>query len=148
MHSSGACAGNAAHALVGRTVLRTYGEDRAERLSATGLLHERDLTRPLRRLSTGQRRRLELALRLADPIDLLLLDEPTNHLAPALVEELEAALADYRGTLVTVTHDRRMRQGFTGRELTLTRHDPRPAPQPAPRPGNLPRTRTRTRTPS
>ncbi|MEI5008935.1 ATP-binding cassette domain-containing protein [Streptomyces sp. PmtA] len=104
-----------------RTVLQTYGEDRAERLSATGLLHERDFTRPVRVLSTGQRRRLELALLLADPIDLLLLDEPTNHLAPALVEEMEAALADYRGTLVTVTHDRRMRRGPTGRELTLTR---------------------------
>lgn len=104
----------------GRTVLQAYGEDRAERLSATGLLHERDFIRPVRHLSTGRRRRLELALLLAHPIDLLLLDEPTNHLSPALVEELEAALAAYRGTLVTVTHDRRMRQGFNGPELTLT----------------------------
>ncbi len=52
-------------------------------------------------------------------MDLLLLDEPTNHLAPALVEELEAALACYAGALVIVTHDRRIRGGFTGTRLEV-----------------------------
>ncbi|MFF3322392.1 ABC-F family ATP-binding cassette domain-containing protein [Streptomyces sp. NPDC002889] len=103
----------------GRTVLQAYGEERAEMLSATGLFHERDFTRAVRALSTGQRRRLELALLVAEPVHLMLLDEPTNHLSPALVEELEAALAGYPGTLVVVTHDRRMRGTFDGPELVV-----------------------------
>ncbi|MEU1278731.1 hypothetical protein [Streptomyces sp. NPDC005805] len=98
----------------GRTLARAYGEERAGALTATGLFRARDLGRPLRDLSVGQGRRLESALLPAEPVDLLLLDEPTNHVSPALVEELEEALAAYPGTLVTVTHDRRMRAGFTG----------------------------------
>ncbi|ATW49289.1 ATP-binding cassette domain-containing protein [Streptomyces peucetius] len=79
-----------------------------------------DLPKPIRTLSVGQRRRLELARLPAGPVDLLLLDEPTNHLSPVLVEEMEAALAQYAGTLVLVTHDRRIRAGFDGPELVLT----------------------------
>ncbi|NUT99348.1 MAG: tylosin resistance protein TlrC, partial [Saccharothrix sp.] len=63
----------------------------------------------------------ELARLVTEPVDLLLLDEPTNHLSPGLVEDLEHALADYRGALVVVTHDRRMRARFTGRRLHLER---------------------------
>ncbi|MCJ1676844.1 hypothetical protein MTF65_05665 [Streptomyces sp. APSN-46.1] len=65
-----------------------------------------DTTRPVRALSAGRRRELEPARLGARPLDLLLLDEPTNHLAPAVVEELEAALTRVTGTLITVTHDR------------------------------------------
>ncbi|MEU2233971.1 ribosomal protection-like ABC-F family protein [Streptomyces vietnamensis] len=102
-----------------RTVSEAFGEERAEELLSLGLFAARDLTVPVYRLSAGQRRRLELARLVTAPADLLLLDEPTNHLAPGLVEELEAALAAYRGTLVIVSHDRRLRAGFRGRTLEL-----------------------------
>ncbi|MEU5214957.1 ribosomal protection-like ABC-F family protein [Streptomyces sp. NPDC020807] len=102
-----------------RTVSEAFGEGREDELLALGLFAARDLATPVRLLSTGQRRKLELALLVTSPADLLLLDEPTNHLAPALVEEIEAALAEYRGTLVVVSHDRRLREGFRGRRLEL-----------------------------
>ncbi|WP_419586960.1 ABC-F family ATP-binding cassette domain-containing protein [Streptomyces sp. Qhu-G9] len=95
-------------------------DEHADTLLALGLFHTADLTVPVRNLSVGQRRKLELArLVTAGPLDLLLLDEPTNHLAPALVEEIEAALAHYTGTLVVVTHDRLLRERFRGRRLVL-----------------------------
>ncbi|MFJ2739420.1 ABC-F family ATP-binding cassette domain-containing protein [Streptomyces sp. NPDC087440] len=104
-----------------RTVLAAYGEERGHLLVRYGLFREADLATPVCDLSTGQRRKLELGALLDGPHDLLLLDEPTNHLSPALVEELEAALAGFPGTLVVATHDRRLRAGFAGGErLELT----------------------------
>ncbi|MFI8422154.1 ribosomal protection-like ABC-F family protein [Streptomyces sp. NPDC085479] len=102
-----------------RTVGEAFGEGREDELLSLGLFAARDLSTPVRLLSVGQRRKLELARLVTAPADLLLLDEPTNHLAPGLVEEIEAALAAYRGTLVIVSHDRRLRQGFPGRRLEL-----------------------------
>ncbi|MEU8891306.1 ribosomal protection-like ABC-F family protein [Streptomyces sp. NPDC048442] len=100
-----------------RSVLAAYGEDYAQLLLHHGLLRDQDLSVPVSSLSTGQRRKVELAaLFAAGPLDLLLLDEPTNHLSPALVEELEAALATFPGTLVIATHDRRLRDGLAGGE--------------------------------
>lgn len=87
---------------------------------ALGLFHAADLAVPVRNLSVGQRRKLELArLVTAGPLDLLLLDEPTNHLAPALTEGIEAALAHYTGTPVVVRHDRLLRERFHGPRLEL-----------------------------
>ncbi|GHE57576.1 ABC transporter ATP-binding protein [Streptomyces longispororuber] len=113
-----------------RSLLTAFGADRAEELLALGLFHERDLVRPVRDLSTGQRRRLELARLVTEPYDLLLLDEPTNHLSPALVEDLEVALASYAGTLVVVSHDRRLRAAFPGPVLALGRASQSPRPMP------------------
>ncbi|WP_309126897.1 ABC-F family ATP-binding cassette domain-containing protein [Microbacterium sp.] len=84
-----------------------HTQDAAARLSAFGLLRDEEFGRPVRDLSVGQRRRLDLAITLAVPCDLLLMDEPTNHLDPELVEQLEHALDGFQGAVVTVTHDRR-----------------------------------------
>ncbi|MEU1878617.1 ABC-F family ATP-binding cassette domain-containing protein [Streptosporangium sp. NPDC020072] len=59
-------------------------------------------------LSPGERTRAALALLQARGVNLLVLDEPTNHLDLAAIEQLESALASYPGTLLLVTHDRRM----------------------------------------
>ncbi|MET8360273.1 ABC-F family ATP-binding cassette domain-containing protein [Micromonospora sp. NPDC005171] len=88
-------------------------------LSSLGLLAPVDLDRPVADLSVGQRRRLALAVLVADPPELLLLDEPTNHLSPTLCDELEDALGSGPGAVVVASHDRRLRSRWPGRELSL-----------------------------
>ncbi|MEU1799826.1 ABC-F type ribosomal protection protein Car(A) [Streptomyces sp. NPDC019937] len=110
----------------GMTVLQAFSSGRVgdigehtEALLSLGLFSPDDLRQRVRDLSYGQRRRIELARLVTEPVDLLLLDEPTNHLSPALVEELEEALTGYQGTVAVVTHDRRMRSRFKGAHLTM-----------------------------
>ena len=97
------------------------GAERAERtpLATFGLIAGRDTHRPTGALSVGQRRRLDLAILLADPPDVLALDEPTNHLSLLLVTELEQSLPDYPGVVVVASHDRWLREGWTGERLNL-----------------------------
>jgi ATPase subunit of ABC transporter with duplicated ATPase domains len=64
--------------------------------------------RPAATLSPGERTRAALALLQARGVNLLVLDEPTNHLDLPAIEQLESALDSYNGTLLLVTHDRRM----------------------------------------
>ncbi|MET0956422.1 MAG: ABC-F family ATP-binding cassette domain-containing protein [Cryobacterium sp.] len=66
------------------------------------------VNRPADDLSPGERTRAGLALLQATGVNLLVLDEPTNHLDLAAIEQLEHALESYTGTLLLVTHDRRM----------------------------------------
>jgi ATPase subunit of ABC transporter with duplicated ATPase domains len=66
------------------------------------------VVRPAASLSPGERTRAALALLQARGVNLLVLDEPTNHLDLPAIEQLESALDAYPGTLLLVTHDRRM----------------------------------------
>ncbi|MEU0793136.1 ABC-F family ATP-binding cassette domain-containing protein [Amycolatopsis sp. NPDC005961] len=71
-------------------------------------------------LSPGERTRAALALLQARGVNLLVLDEPTNHLDLPAIEQLEAALDKYPGTLLLVTHDRRMLDAVhVGRRLEV-----------------------------
>ena len=65
-------------------------------------------TRPPASLSPGERTRAELAAFAARGVNFLVLDEPTNHLDLPAIEQLEDALRSYHGTLLLVSHDRRM----------------------------------------
>jgi ATP-binding cassette ChvD family protein len=73
------------------------------------------------RLSGGERRRVALCRLLLSAPDLLLLDEPTNHLDAESVAWLERHLAEYRGTIVAVTHDRYFLDNVAGWILELDR---------------------------
>nr|WP_028477163.1 ABC-F family ATP-binding cassette domain-containing protein [Nocardia sp. CNY236] len=113
-------------AVPGQTVLSAFAQgksglpdDHTERLLSLGLFTRAQLTNRVENLSSGQRQRLELARLVSEPSELLLLDEPTNHLSPGLVEELEAALVDYRGALVVVSHDRQLRDHWRGARLDM-----------------------------
>jgi ATPase subunit of ABC transporter with duplicated ATPase domains len=76
--------------------------------------------RPAGTLSPGERTRAALALLQARGVNVLVLDEPTNHLDLPAIEQLEQALADYPGTLLLVTHDRRMLEAVhTTRRLVV-----------------------------
>jgi len=66
------------------------------------------VNRPVDELSPGERTRAGLALLQARGVNVLVLDEPTNHLDLPAIEQLEQALESYEGTLLLVTHDRRM----------------------------------------
>ncbi|MFI5661174.1 ABC-F family ATP-binding cassette domain-containing protein [Streptomyces sp. NPDC051684] len=103
------------------TYTRELGFARAEEvpLADLGLLRPADLGKPVGLLSVGQRRRLALALLVANPPELLLLDEPTNHLSPTLCDELEDALGPGPGAIVVACHDRWLRERWKGREIRL-----------------------------
>ena len=76
-------------------------------LAKFGLTGEH-VPRPASSLSPGERTRAALALLQARAVNLLVLDEPTNHLDLPAIEQLEQALDAFPGTVLLVTHDRRM----------------------------------------
>jgi ATP-binding cassette ChvD family protein len=80
-----------------------------------------DGDRDVETLSGGERRRVALCRLLLSAPDLLLLDEPTNHLDAESVAWLERFLADYKGTIVAVTHDRYFLDNVAGWILELDR---------------------------
>ena len=71
-------------------------------------------------LSPGERTRAALALLQQRGVNLLVLDEPTNHLDLPAIEQLEQAVDAFGGTVLLITHDRRMRDAFRAtRELLV-----------------------------
>jgi ATPase subunit of ABC transporter with duplicated ATPase domains len=101
--------------LGGESLIRAFGsavpewpESEVRTLLAKFGLHVAHVPRPAASLSPGERTRAALALLQARGVNLLVLDEPTNHLDLPAIEQLESALESYSGTLLFVTHDRRM----------------------------------------
>jgi len=88
-------------------------------VAALGSEPERVLAAEATHLSPGEARKLVLALALSRQVWALVMDEPTNHLDLPSIERLEAALADYPGTIVLVTHDEAFAQRVTTRSLRV-----------------------------
>ncbi|SDB87524.1 macrolide transport system ATP-binding/permease protein [Sanguibacter gelidistatuariae] len=93
-----------------------------DQLAGFGLVGRKDLDRPLRELSVGQRRRVVLGMLVAQAPEVLLLDEPTNHISLTLADELGEAIGVALGTIVVASHDRWLRRRWTGKTLTLPTH--------------------------
>jgi len=79
-----------------------------------------DVEKKCRVLSGGEKARLVMAKMLYDPPNFLVLDEPTNHLDMATKEMLIAALAEYEGTMLFVSHDRHFLAALSNRVLEVT----------------------------
>jgi len=79
-----------------------------------------DVEKKCRVLSGGEKARLVMAKMLYDPPNLLVLDEPTNHLDMATKEMLIAALSEFEGTMLFVSHDRHFLAALSNRVLELT----------------------------
>ncbi|OSI70545.1 glycosyl transferase family 1 [Bradyrhizobium canariense] len=79
-----------------------------------------DVEKRCRVLSGGEKARLVMAKMLFDPPNFLVLDEPTNHLDLATKEMLIAALSDFEGTMLFVSHDRHFLSVLSNRVLELT----------------------------
>ncbi|GAA2893516.1 ABC-F family ATP-binding cassette domain-containing protein [Pseudonocardia halophobica] len=85
-----------------------WPESEVRTLLAKFGLSKEHVPRPASSLSPGERTRAALALLQAREVNLLVLDEPTNHLDLPAIEQLEQALDAFPGTVLLVTHDRRM----------------------------------------
>ncbi len=86
----------------------------------TGFLFDRDdAMRPVGDLSGGERSRLQIALLILSGANFLLLDEPTNNLDLDSVEALEAALLEFGGTILAISHDRYFLDRVCTRTLAL-----------------------------
>ncbi|HET9654794.1 MAG TPA: ABC-F family ATP-binding cassette domain-containing protein [Kineosporiaceae bacterium] len=85
-----------------------FGQSELRTLLAKYGLGAEHVLRPSAGLSPGERTRAALALLQARGVNLLVLDEPTNHLDLPAIEQLEQALSSFPGTLLLVSHDRRL----------------------------------------
>ena len=94
------------------TVLECFREDisivegKAREYLAKFMFYKKSVFKKVKFLSGGERTRLKLAMLMFQDINLLILDEPTNHLDIDSIETLEAALEDFKGTILFISHDR------------------------------------------
>ncbi len=86
--------------------LKAMNESQAISFLRGLLFSHRDIYTTIRHLSGGEKSRLQLARLMLTDANFLLLDEPTNNLDIASIEVLEAALEEFEGTILTVSHDR------------------------------------------
>jgi macrolide transport system ATP-binding/permease protein len=96
-----------------QTVLDAFGAGRVglpeqfiAGLIGYGFFRLEDMAKRVGQLSLGQRRKLELARLMADQPNMLILDEPTNYLSLDVLEAFEAAIHDFQGPVLAVSHDR------------------------------------------
>jgi ATP-binding cassette subfamily F protein uup len=86
------------------------------------------LSTPVRDLSGGQQRRLQLLLILLDQPNVLILDEPTNDLDTDMLAVIEDLLDSWPGTLIVVSHDRYFLERVTDQQYAILRHQLRHLP--------------------
>lgn len=104
-----------------KTVLETYRygqigyeEEFTARLIGYGLFRLEDMRKTIQQLSLGQRRKLEIARLMAQAPNILLLDEPTNYISLDVLEAVEAAILNFPGPVLAISHDRWFIQRFGG----------------------------------
>lgn len=120
--------------LLDRVMALLSWRDEAEtrRLLAKFALGVEHIGHPCDSLSLGERTRAALALLQARDVNVLILDEPTNHLDVVAIEQLQAALTAFGGTVLIVTHDRALAEAvrptrqwsFTGGGAVIVREHP------------------------
>ncbi len=99
----------------------TINETKIRQLMSDYLFTEGDGQVPVKRLSGGQKARLQIIAMLANDPQLLILDEPTNHLDLPSIEELETALEKYTGAILYVSHDNYFREKLDGTVVQIGR---------------------------
>jgi macrolide transport system ATP-binding/permease protein len=109
-----------------KTVIETYRYDQIGyegefigRLLGYGLFRLEDMQKKVGQLSLGQRRKLEIARLMAEGPNVLLLDEPTNYISLDVLEAFEAAILEFPGPVIAISHDRWFIQRFGGEVLEL-----------------------------
>lgn len=109
-----------------RTVFQLFneetliGEYAAKGKLARFMFFTEDLSKPVNKLSGGERVKLKLCLMMEQGINVLLLDEPTNHIDIASREVLEMALQHFEGTILMISHDRYFINQLADKVLTLS----------------------------
>lgn len=98
-----------------------YFRGRCKSILAKMGFDEQTMRLPISSLSGGQRTRLTLARLLASEPDILLLDEPTNHLDVETIQWLETFLANYKNTVLVISHDRYFLDRVTNKTLHIER---------------------------